>query len=73
MGLINSKLTSSIRISVTRFALQNSLPFKIRIELLTDADITDFIVLPSKDMHFKIDGTIQISLVYAKKLEPWFN
>lgn len=74
LGLINSKInfhqlenfSNEIRFS------ENTVHSKIRIELLTDAsenitDLLDYSLL--NDMHFKIDGTIQISLVPAKKLE----
>lgn len=74
LGLINSKInfhqlenfSNEIRFS------ENSAHSKIRIELLTNAseNITDLIAdsIPN-DMEFKIEGTIQISLVPAKKLE----
>lgn len=74
LGLINSKInfhqlenfSSEIRFN------KDTAHSKIRIELLTDAseNITDLIAFSIlNDMQFKIDGTIQISLVPAKKLE----
>ncbi len=74
LGLINSKInfhqlenfSNEIRFS------ESTAHSKIRIELLTNAseNITDLIAdsIPN-DMEFKIEGTIQISLVPAKKLE----
>jgi hypothetical protein len=74
LGLINSKInfhqlenfSNEIRFS------ESAAHSKIRIELLTNAseNITDLISysIPN-DMEFKIEGTIQISLVPAKKLE----
>jgi hypothetical protein len=75
LGLINSKInfhqlenfSNEIRFS------ENTDHSKSRIELLTTAseNITDLInySIPN-DMEFKIEGTIQISLVPVKKLEP---
>jgi hypothetical protein len=74
LGLINSKInfhqlenfSNEIRFS------ESTAHSKIRIELLTNAseNITDLIAysIPN-DMEFKIEGTIQISLVPAKKLK----
>lgn len=74
LGLINSKInfhqlenfSNEIRFS------ENNAHSKSRIELLTSAseNITDLLTYSIlNDLHFKIDGTIQISLVSAKTLE----
>jgi hypothetical protein len=70
LGLINSKInfhqlehfSNEIRFN------ENNNHSKIRIELLTNAakNITDLILLHFKRMEFKIEGTIQISLVPMK-------
>lgn len=74
LGLINSKInfhqlenfSNEIRFN------KNTEHSKIRIELLTDAleNISDLINSSiANGMDFKIEGTIEISLVPAKKLE----
>jgi hypothetical protein len=75
LGLINSKINFHQLENFSNEIRFNELNAhsKIRIELLTTAsesikDLFTYSLL--NDMQFKIEGTVQISLVPAKKLEP---